>query len=256
VSEEEKEAQDKPIWEQKGYPSAEAMYEELMADNKGEKARADSLQEELGTANVPVFPTFNKDKYEADPEGYLETHQRELAKYQEAIKDGPKKASAATLKAEVNSVLARAGEKGYDKAVIHALMRSMVQADPTLGDKLQSQEGIRELGNLAMEKLKAQTAPPPVDDPLDDDLDDDLLDDDEAGQEDRNMPDRVPAEHRDRRGRSSQGARRSTPKQSEVDRLAEEVRESAMKRGPSADLVGLVIEQNLAHLGVEKPKKK
>ena len=253
MSEEVKEAQDKPLWEQQGYTSVEEMYADLQEQNadlrgKGaaERARADSLEKELGSASVPTVPTFDQKAYEEDPQGYLEKHQKDLETYRVASEEGPKKVTKATLNATANSVLAEAVEKGYDKIMVQSVMRSMVSQEPEKGNLLNSPDGIRELGKQAMEKLKAQMKP--LHTPTGGDEGDEL--------EENEVAKEVPNEHRDRPGRSSAGAKRSTPKQSEVDRLADEISTGVTeKRLYGADLVGKVIDQNLAHLGVERPKK-
>jgi len=243
VSVEDKEAQDKPLWEQQGYSSADEAFNAMMDANVAEKARADALEQELGTPNVPEFPTFDKDAYEKDPESYSKQHQSDLERYREATKDGPVKVSKSVLNATLQSVLALANQRGYDEDVVQGTIRSMVRRDTSLAAKLETPEGLRELGDKAMEKLKAQ-APTPV------------VDDSEGELEDDEMADKVPTEHRDRPGRSSAGARQSTPKTSEVDRLETEIATHVNEgKGVTADLVGMVIEKNLAQLGVERPKK-
>ena len=246
MSEEDREAQDKPLWEQHGFDSVEDMYASITSDTKGEKIRADALEAQLGAPNVPTFPEFNQKAYEADPTTYLASHQKELDKYREAVKEGTGKVSKPVLEATLKSVLAVAVEKGYDEDVVQGTIRSMVRRDEKLAALLDTPDGLRELGKLAMEKLKAQTSTLPDDDGEGDD----------DGQEDNEMAN-VPPEHRDAKGRSSAGQRQSTPKTSEVDRLTGEIATHVTeKKGVNADLVGLVIEQNLAHLGVEKPGKK
>jgi hypothetical protein len=244
VTVEDKEAQDKPLWEQQGYSSADEAFNAMMDANVAEKARADALEKELGTPKAPEFPVFDKDAYENDPVGYVEQHQSELERYKEATKDGPAKISKSVLNATLQSVLALATQKGYDEDVVQGTIRSMVRRDSSLAGKLETPDGLRELGKLAMEKLKAQIPKPVVNKGDEDDTEDD------------EMADKVPTEHRDRPGRSSAGARQSTPKSSEVDRLSAEIETHVSTgRGVNADLVGLIIEKNLAQLGVERPKK-
>lgn len=240
----EKEAQDKPLWEQKGYESEEALYAEIMGDAAAEKARADSLEAVVSTTPTPTYPEFDKAAFDEKPEEYSAAYKKKLDTYESTVKGGPAKATAVILEATLNSELARAEEKGYDKDVVQGIIRSMVKGDPALRAKLDSPTGLKELTTKAMEKLKAHTPSPPTNEG-----------NGEEDDEDKPMVDGVPPEHKDKPGRSSVGARQSTPKQSEVERLDSEIKTHIKdKRGVGADLVQLTIERNLAQLGIAKPK--
>lgn len=245
MSQEEKEAQDKPLWEEQGYDSVDDMYAAMSEDLDAQKARADSLETVIVTAPTPTYPAFDSVAYAENPEEYAASHKKALDSYEAAVKAGPQKASAAILEATLNSELARASKKGYDSDVVQGIIRSMVKGEPSLAEKLNSVEGLKELAGKAVEKLKAHT-PSPLPE-----VDGEGEEDDE----DKRMA-HVPTEHKDRPGQSSARARQSTPKQSEVERLDGEIKAHIeSKKGVGKDLVQLTIERNLAQLGIDKPKK-
>lgn len=254
MSEEEKVVQDnEPLWKKQGFESPEAAFEAISQQNEdlkgqsvAEKARADTLERELGKGSTPQMPVWDDAAYEEDPSGYSKSYQSKVKAYENAKQAGTERVSKATLEATLNSVLARATEKGYDEDVMQGVIRSMVRKDPSKRSLLDSPDGIRELGKQAMEKLQGQRSPQQK---KKSEVDDD-------GTEDGEMGDRVPKEHQDRPGRASTGPRQSTPRTSEVERLSQEIATGVTERKlRGADLVGKVIEQNLAHLGVEKPKR-
>jgi hypothetical protein len=198
VSEKEERAQDKPktFWEEKGFSSVEEMYAALNEDKAVADARARALEGSMGVPKPPVRPKFDKEAYENDPEGYTAKYEKALERYEEDLKTAPTVANKAALNAAVAGVLERSKQRGLDSDIVHATMKSMVANDPSMAGRLNSPSGIEELGNLAMEKLKAQMAPPPA--PKEEhEVDED---------EDELMGKGVPPEHKDSPGRSSQEA--------------------------------------------------
>lgn len=158
----------KPLWEQKGYASADDALIEAIMSKAEANALVDAKEKEKAAAPKPPRPPkWDKKAYDEDGDAYAAAFQQEVADYSAKVQEfaTTKPTSQAEIAAAAQGVLAVAEFMGFNRQAVEYVMLDMAK-DPQYASLASTPQGVRDLGKLAMENIKtgfkgAKPATPP-----------------------------------------------------------------------------------------------
>jgi hypothetical protein len=223
----ENENEPKALWEERGFPSLEAFVASLEGTVASERAGRQVAEQALTVKPAVVAPQFNREAYDADPEGYSTKFNNEVQSY--LTSSNTPQYPKAVLDAAVENILLEGEKREINRHVLYGTISSLMIADPTKKAMAGTPDGLRELGRLALEQFT------PV--------------------KEKEDPE-TPASHVTPKGSpSGTPVKKGGKKDDEVDTLNKKIAEAG-EAGKVQDVVGLILERNAAKLKKEKSGKR
>ena len=216
-----------PLWKTRGYTSLEAFVADMDGKVETERARASVAEQALTVKPAVQPPQFNREKYDDNPEVYSQEFNQEVSAYL-ASSNAPQ-FPASVIDAAVENMMVEGEKREINRHVLYGVMRSLIVADPNRKHMLNTPDGVRELGKLALSQFS------------------------EKAKEDAEKE--TPAEHDQPKGGSpSAQSKKGKSKESEVESLTKQIDEAGAA-GKVDDVVKLVLQRNAAKLKLAKKGK-